>query len=98
MRPSKIFESYRSELREIMKRYPMFANLRVVGSVARGEDTEESDIDFLVDPLPGTTLFKLGGVYEDFEALLGVPVHITLSDPDMKESVKIAFERDAKPV
>ena len=98
MRPSQILEKHRSEIRAIMARYPTLANLRVVGSVARGEDTEKSDIDFLVDPLPGTTLFKLGGLYEDFQALLGVPVHITLSDPHMKKSLKMTFERDSVPI
>jgi len=98
MRPSQILDRHRSEIRKIMTRYPMFANLRVVGSVARGEDTEDSDIDFLIDPLPNASLFTLGGLYEDFEALLGVSVHFIISGEKMKESLKMAIDRDAVPV
>ena len=98
MRPSQILENHRSEIREIMTRYPMFANLRVVGSVARGEDTEDSDIDFLIDPLPDASLFTLGGLYEDFEVLLGVSVHFIVTGEQMKESLKMAIDRDAVPV
>jgi len=95
MLPSQILKMHRAEVLEIMTRYPMFTNLRVFGSVARGEDTEGSDIDFLVDPLPDATLFKLGGLYEDFEELLGVAVHITLTNENIKSSLKFAIDRDA---
>ena len=81
-----------------MTRYPMFTNLRVVGSVARGEDIEDSDIDFLVDPLPDASLFTLGGLYEDFESLLGVSVHFIIADEHMKKSLKMAIYKDAVPV
>jgi predicted nucleotidyltransferase len=43
------------------------ANPRVFGSVVRGDDTDGSDIDVLVDPLPGTTLFHLGGLQIELE-------------------------------
>ena len=46
-------------------------NARVFGSVLRGEDHEGSDLDVLVDPLPGTSLFDLGGLQIDLEELLG---------------------------
>ena len=80
MRPSQILRKRRAEMLEIMKRYPMLANLRVFGSVARGDDTEKSDIDFLVDALPGTTLFNLGGAQVELERLFEVPVHLLASD------------------
>jgi len=80
MRPSQILDNHRSEVLETMKRYPKTTNLRIFGSIARGEDTEDSDIDFLVDALPGTTLFDLGGLQFDFEMLLGTSVHLLASD------------------
>ena len=95
MLPSELLHQHRAEVLEIMKRYPMISNVRIVGSVARGEDTENSDIDFLVDTAPGTTLFDIGGLYEDFEELLGVPVSIITSGPHLGECMQMSMERDA---
>ena len=44
-------------------------NIRVFGSVARGESTEESDIDFLVSFLPNASLFDQVGLIEDLSNL-----------------------------
>jgi predicted nucleotidyltransferase len=52
-------------------------NIRVFGSVARGEDDEQSDVDFLVDLAPGRSLFDLGGLLMDLNALLGKDVDVT---------------------
>jgi len=95
MRPSQILHQHRAELPTIMARYPMFANLRVFGSVARGDDTEDSDLDFLVDPGPGATMFDLGGLHNDFEELLGIQVHIVTSGEHLRASFKEAIARDA---
>jgi len=51
-------------------------NPRVFGSIVHGNDTDGSDLDLLVDPLPGTTLFDLGGLQVELEAMLGVPVDV----------------------
>jgi len=95
MLPSQILENHRAEVLEIMRRYPVLANLRIVGSVARGEDTEDSDIDFLVDPLPGATLFDLGGLHEDLEELLGVPVDVISTRSRMHEYMRQSIEEEA---
>lgn len=95
MLPSQILRMRRAEVLEIMGRYPRLSNLRVVGSVARGEDTEGSDIDFLVDAASGATLFDIGGLHEDLEDLLGVPVDIITSGGRMHDSMKTTIERDA---
>lgn len=50
--------------------------MSVFGSVARGEETPTSDIDFLVDFEPGSSLFDLLHISEELEALLGVPVDV----------------------
>lgn len=44
--------------------------IRVFGSVARGEDTFDSDIDLLVDFDEDASLFDMGGLMEDLEELL----------------------------
>jgi uncharacterized protein len=45
-------------------------NVRVFGSVARGEADERSDIDFLVEMEPGRSLFDLGGLQAELEGVL----------------------------
>lgn len=95
MLPSELLRLHRDEILEIMKQYPRLSNIRVVGSVARGEDTEESDIDFLVDPAPDAGLFDLGGLHEDLEELLGIPVDVISSRSRMREYMKMTLERDA---
>jgi uncharacterized protein len=51
-------------------------NLRVFGSVARGEATENSDLDLLVAWEPGRSLMDHAGLVEDLRELLGVKVHV----------------------
>lgn len=75
MRPSEALAKHRDEVLAIIAKYPV-ANPRVFGSVARGEDTEGSDIDILVDrtgPMTYPDLFKLEG---EISALLGHSVEI----------------------
>ena len=51
-------------------------SVAVFGSVARGDETAASDIDFLVDFEPGSSLFDLMHISEELEQLLGVPVDV----------------------
>jgi predicted nucleotidyltransferase len=75
MKPSVALDLNRTAVREAVSRYRS-ANPRVFGSVLAGTDTEGSDLDLLVDTLPGATLFDLGGLLEELEELLGVPVDL----------------------
>lgn len=52
------------------------SNVRVFGSVARGEAHNDSDIDFLVDLDPDRSLLDLGGLLMDLRDLLEVPVDV----------------------
>ena len=81
MPPSEYLANCRSEVLEIMSRYAPqgISNLRVIGSVARGTDGPDSDIDFLVDA-GQISLMILGGLQSELEELLKVPVHILVSD------------------
>lgn len=54
-------------------------NVRVFGSVARRENTAQSDIDFLVDLEPGRDLYDLGGLLGDLKELLDGPVDLVES-------------------
>jgi predicted nucleotidyltransferase len=51
-------------------------NVRVFGSVARGESRSKSDIDFLVDMEPGRSILDLGGLLVDLQRLLEVEVDV----------------------
>ena len=51
-------------------------NIRVFGSVARGEEHSDSDIDFLVDFLPGSTLLDQVGFMNALSTLLGRKVDV----------------------
>ncbi|MDL2291457.1 nucleotidyltransferase family protein [Desulfovibrio sp. OttesenSCG-928-F20] len=98
MRPSEILKKHRTEVIEIFNRYPMISNIRLVGSVARGDDTEASDIDFLVDTAPGTSLFDIGGLREDLEDLLGISVDIIASGPNLHKYMQILIDKEARPL
>jgi uncharacterized protein len=75
MKPSVALDLHREAIRKTVARYPTL-NPRVFGSVAHGRDIEGSDLDILVDALPGTTLLDMGGLYEELIELLGVPVDL----------------------
>ena len=51
-------------------------NPRVFGSVIHGKDTEESDLDILVDPTPETSMFDIGEIRYQLRKLLGVSVDV----------------------
>lgn len=55
-------------------------DVRVFGSVARGENTPASDVDFLVKPRPGCSLLDLGGFLMDLQDLLGCPVDVVTDE------------------
>jgi len=65
----------RPAILEIAERYGA-RNIRVFGSVARGDNRDDSDVDFLVDLDKGRTLFDLGGLLMDLRDLLGVEVDV----------------------
>ncbi len=78
MRPSVVFEQNRALIREVASRYRV-ANPRVFGSVLHGDDKDGSDIDIVVDTIPGTSLFDLTGLQAELEEALGVPVDVVTS-------------------
>ena len=65
-------------------------NLRVFGSVARGETTPASDLDLLINLDPGRTLLDLIAVKQDLEDLLGCAVDVVTEDavsPHIRDQV-----------
>lgn len=70
-----IVESKRHQINALVRRHHGRA-VALFGSVARGDDTPESDIDFLVEFDKGSSLFDLMDLQEALEGLLGVPVDV----------------------
>jgi uncharacterized protein len=68
-------------------------NLRVFGSVARGEDRPDSDVDLLVDLPPHMGLLGLGRLQAELEAILGAKVDL-VSASDLKPAVRARAERE----
>jgi predicted nucleotidyltransferase len=75
MRPSEALPQYREAIRQLVLQAGM-SNPRVFGSVVRGEDGEDSDLDILVDPAPRTSLLDLAGLQIEIEVRTGVKVDL----------------------
>jgi predicted nucleotidyltransferase len=96
MKPSQTLALNRSAVLEAATRFRTM-NPRVFGSILYGRDAEGSDIDLLVDTMPGTTLFDLGGLQVELEELLGVPVDLlTPGDLPLKFRAQVLLE--AQPI
>jgi uncharacterized protein len=96
VRPSLVLEMKRVAVREAVGRFRT-ANPRVFGSVVHGTDREGSDIDLLVDALPGATLFDLGGLQVELESLLGLEVDL-LTPGDLPPKFRAKVLAEAQPV
>lgn len=86
----RLLQEKRGEILKIAEQHGAF-NLRVFGSVARGEDIETSDIDLLIDyDLEKITPWFPGGLLMDLQDLLGCRVDIVTEkglSPLIKERV-----------
>lgn len=72
-------------------------NPRIFGSTATGRTTEHSDLDLLVDALPGATLLDLGALKVEQEALLGVMVDL-LTPGDLPPGFRDQVLAEARPI
>ncbi len=96
MKPSLALETQREAIRHIVASHRA-RNPRVFGSVARGEDTENSDLDLLVDPTPDTSLLDIGAIRHELLVLLGVPVDV-LTPKALPERFRASVIAEARPV
>lgn len=96
MKPSVALELKRIAIREVTFRYRA-TNPRIFGSVLHGLDHDGSDLDILVDALPGATLFDLGGLQIELEELLGVPVDL-LTPQDLPIKFRQQVLKEAVPI
>ena len=72
-------------------------NVAVFGSVARGDSDERSDVDFLVDMLPGHGLFDMGGLLLELQELLGCAVDV-VTRRGLRERTRDRVLAEAQPL
>src|SRR5712691_4480683 len=75
----ELLRTKRDDILRIAAQYGAY-NVRIFGSVARGEADEKSDIDLLVNMESGRSIFALGGLVSDLEDLLGCNVDVVTED------------------
>ncbi len=95
MKPSEALQVHRGAIRRIVERNDA-ANPRVFGSVVHGKDTDQSDLDILVDAIDGkTTLISLARIQMAIEALTGVKADV-LTPFDLDERFRSEVMREAQ--
>ncbi|MCG5495982.1 nucleotidyltransferase family protein [Ectothiorhodospira variabilis] len=96
MRPSAALDMKRDAVRQVVGRFRT-ANPRIFGSVLHGTDRDGSDLDLLVDALPGATLLDLGDLEEELKTLLGVDIDL-LTPGDLPPKFRVKVLAEAEPV
>lgn len=89
--PSEALRGHEAEVMQIAARNGA-TRVRVFGSVAKGFDTVDSDLDLLVDPAPTTSLFDLYRIEEEVAELLGVEVDVVSARAASAEILETAVD------
>ncbi len=96
MSPNELLQEKREDILRIATGRGA-SNIRVFGSVARGEADSKSDIDLLVDLEPGRSLFDLGGLLMDLQELLGHKVDV-VTERGLRERIRERVLKEAIPL
>ena len=94
MKPSIAFQQHRDAIRQIVERHHA-KNVRVFGSVLYGQDTDDSDLDILIDATEETSLFDIGAIRAELMELLGVEVDV-LTPGALPDRWKMAVLKEAR--
>jgi uncharacterized protein len=86
----------RQEILEIAAKHGAY-NVRIFGSVARGEADEQSDVDILVELEEGRSLFDLGGLLMDLQNFLGCQVDV-VTVPGLRKRIRERVLKEAVPL
>ena len=89
-------QQHRNEILDLAKKYGA-GNIRIFGSVARGDAREDSDLDVLVDLESGRSLFDLGGLLMDLENLLGCRVDVVTAK-GLRERIRSRVLKESIPL
>jgi len=98
-KPTPTLATLRQHRRQILAlaaKYGVY-NVRVFGSVARGDATPDSDVDLLVCFHEGASLFELSGFWQDLQEMLGYEINI-LSEGGLKPRFRKRIESDLIPL
>ena len=96
MRPSLALSTHREAIRAIALRHRV-TNVRVFGSVVHGDDTDDSDLDILVEPTKETTMMDIGAIQYELKQLLGIAVDV-LTPNALPDSFRAQVIAQAQPV
>lgn len=92
----KLLKVKREEILRIAAKHGA-RNVRIFGSVARGQAGSDSDLDVLVDLEPGHSLLDLGGFLMDLQELLGCKVDV-VTEKGLRERIRDRVLREAVPI
>lgn len=92
----QLLQDKRDEILRIAKDHGAH-NIRIFGSAARGDADEASDVDFLVEFGPGTSLFQHAAMIADLEELLGRKVDVA-PERALKERIRDRILQEAVPL
>jgi predicted nucleotidyltransferase len=92
----ELVEGKREEILRIARAHGA-RNVRLFGSAVRGDADDTSDVDFLVEFEPGTSLLQHGAMIADLEELLGRRVDVA-PEKTLRERVRDRVLREAVPV
>ncbi len=96
MSPNELLHEKREDILRVASKRGAY-NIRIFGSVARGEADSKSDIDLLVDLEPGRSLFDLGGLLMDLQDLLGQKVDV-VTERGLRERIRERVLKEAIPL
>lgn len=96
VKPSIALETQRATIRSVVRRRRA-SKARVFGSVLHGDDQKVSDLDILMDPAPGTTMFDMGAIRHELLQLLRVHVDV-LAPNALPDSFRAKLIAEARPV
>jgi predicted nucleotidyltransferase len=92
----ELIKHRREEILRIAARHGAH-NVRVFGSVVRGEARPDSDVDFLVDMDPGRTLLDMGGLLMELREILGREVDV-VTERGLKARIRDRIIKEASPL
>jgi hypothetical protein len=92
----EILAAKREEILHIAAKYGAY-NIRIFGSVARGEADVNSDIDFLVEMETGRSLFDLGGLLMELQEILGCEVDV-VTEKGLRSRIRERVLNEAVPL
>ncbi len=96
MRLEQLLSQKREDIMRAAQKYGA-RNVRVFGSVARGDDGPDSDVDFLVDMEPGRSLLDMGGLLMDLREMLGRNVDV-VTERGLKTRIRDRVLEEAIPL